>query len=132
MSHLLLVGRTRFCMQTLGNECAVRPSVAIRLDTSQVGKRDSAKAWVVAVAVRRNGRTEAFVDRKYGHRGYRDAEKNEKKDKSHDRKPPAGGPRGADQFGPRTPRMVGTVTRARCSNCGAVLAPGFDPKGTCP
>src|SRR5574337_181189 len=28
--------------------------------------------------------------------------------------------------------MVGTVTRSRCSNCGAVLAPGFDPNGTCP
>jgi hypothetical protein len=28
--------------------------------------------------------------------------------------------------------MVGTVTRARCANCGAVLAPGFDPSGTCP
>jgi len=72
-----------------------------------------------------------FVDRKYGHRGYRDAEKQEKKERSHDRKPPAGGPR-ADQFGPRTPRMVGTVTRARCSNCGAVLASGFDPNGQCP
>jgi hypothetical protein len=72
------------------------------------------------------------VDRKYSHRGYRDAEKNEKKERSHDRKPPQGGPRGADQFGPRTPRMVGTVTRARCSNCGAVLTAGFDPAGKCP
>jgi hypothetical protein len=72
------------------------------------------------------------VDRKYSHRGYRDAEKQDKKDKSHDRKPPSGGPRGADQFGPRTPRMVGTVTRARCANCGAVLTPGFDANGTCP
>jgi hypothetical protein len=71
------------------------------------------------------------VDRKYGHRGYRDAEKQDKKERSHDRKPPAGGPR-ADQFGPRTPRMVGTVTRARCANCGAVLANGFDPNGQCP
>jgi hypothetical protein len=71
------------------------------------------------------------VDRKYSHRGYRDAEKNEKKERSHERKPPQGGPR-ADQFGPRTPRMVGTVTRARCSNCGAVLASGFDPNGKCP
>jgi hypothetical protein len=73
------------------------------------------------------------VDRKYGHRGYRDTEKGEKKEKPHDRKPPQGGPRGMnDHLGPRTPRMVGTVTRARCSNCGAVLAPGFDPKGKCP
>jgi hypothetical protein len=71
------------------------------------------------------------VDRKYGHRGYRDAEKQDKKERSHDRKPPAGGPR-ADQFGPRTPRMVGTVTRARCANCGAVLTNGFDANGQCP
>jgi hypothetical protein len=78
---------------------------------------------------------EAFVDRKYGHRGYRDAEKQEKHEKKdrHDRKPPQGGPRGAtDHLGPRTPRMVGTVTRARCSNCGAVLVAGFDPNGQCP
>src|SRR5258708_17795886 len=74
---------------------------------------------------------EEFGDRKYNHRGYRDAEKQEKKDRSHDRKPPQGGPR-ADQFGPRTPRMVGTVTRARCSTCGAVLTNGFDPNGQCP
>jgi hypothetical protein len=73
------------------------------------------------------------VDRKYGHRGYRESEKNEKKDRQRERKPPVGGPRGAaDHLGPRTPRMVGTVTRSRCSNCGAVLAPGFDPNGQCP
>jgi hypothetical protein len=76
------------------------------------------------------------VDRQYSHRGYRDAEKEDKKnkphEKSHDRKPPQGGPRGADQFGPRTPRMVGTVTRGRCASCGAVLVAGFDPNGTCP
>jgi hypothetical protein len=70
------------------------------------------------------------VDRKYGHRGYRDSEKREKREKL-ERRPPSGGPR-ADQFGPRTPRMVGTVTRGRCSNCGAVLAAGFDPNGQCP
>ena len=73
------------------------------------------------------------MDRKYGHRGYRDAEKQDKKEHRHDKKPPQGGPRGQnDQLGPRTPRMVGTVTRARCSNCGAVLTPGFDPNGQCP
>ncbi len=74
------------------------------------------------------------MDRKYGHRGYRDAEKQDKKEHRHqDKKPPQGGPRGQnDHLGPRTPRMVGTVTRARCSNCGAVLTPGFDPNGQCP
>ena len=36
------------------------------------------------------------MDRKYGHRGYRDAEKQEKHEKrDRDRKPPQGGPRGA-------------------------------------
>jgi hypothetical protein len=75
------------------------------------------------------------VDRKYSHRGYRDAERQEKHEKKDrpDRRPPQGGPRGAtDHLGPRTPRMVGTVTRARCSNCGAVLATGFDPNEKCP
>lgn len=73
------------------------------------------------------------MDRKYGHRGYRDAEKQDKKEHRQERKPPTGGPRGQnDHLGPRTPRMVGTVTRARCSSCGAVLMPGFDPNGDCP
>src|SRR5262249_18023973 len=50
--------------------------------------------------------------------------------KDRDRRPPQGGPRGAtDHLGPRTPRLVGTVTRARCSNCGAVLVAGVDPSG---
>jgi len=87
----------------------------------------------LVVAARPDGKTEAYVDRKYGHRGYRDAEKQDKKEHRQDRKPPQGGPRGQnDHLGPRTPRMVGTVTRARCSNCGAVLTPGFDPGGQCP
>jgi hypothetical protein len=69
------------------------------------------------------------VDRKYKQHGYMDHGKPEKKKE----RPPADGrPRHQDQIGPRTPRMVGTVTRARCSNCGGVLAPGFDPKGKCP
>ena len=68
-------------------------------------------------------------DRKYRHRGYRDAESQEKEKKT-ERKPESRPKQ--EQFGPRTPRMVGTVTRARCSNCGAVLAPGFDPNGQCP
>jgi len=67
------------------------------------------------------------VERKYRQRGYMDSDKQEK---PRERKPPQG-PR-QEQFGPRTPRMVGTVTRMRCSNCGAVLLPGFDPNGQCP
>jgi hypothetical protein len=72
------------------------------------------------------GSPEDYVERKYRQRGYMDSEK---KEKTREHKQPA--PR-QEQFGPRTPRMVGTVTRARCSNCGAVLAPGFDPNGQCP
>jgi hypothetical protein len=69
------------------------------------------------------------VDRKYRHKGYRDAESPPKKT---ERKPDAPRPPRQEQFGPRTPRMVGTVTRGRCANCGAVLQPGFDPNGQCP
>jgi hypothetical protein len=69
------------------------------------------------------------VERKYKQHGYMDHGKAEKKKE----RPPADSrPRHQDQIGPRTPRMVGTVTRVRCSNCGGVLAPGFDPSGKCP
>jgi hypothetical protein len=67
------------------------------------------------------------LDRKYKHRGYQHADEPQKKDK----RPHEGHPR-QEQIGPRTPRMVGTITRSRCSNCGTVLQPGFDPKGKCP
>lgn len=66
------------------------------------------------------------MERKYKQRGYMDGGKPEKKDR-----PPESRPR-QEQIGPRTPRMVGTVTRARCANCGNVLVPGFDPNGQCP
>ena len=67
------------------------------------------------------------MDRKYRQRGYQDSGKPEKKKD----RPPESRPR-QEQYGPRTPRMVGTVTRARCSNCGKVLLAGFDPNGRCP
>ncbi|HWQ03444.1 MAG TPA: hypothetical protein VNL38_03100 [Candidatus Nitrosotenuis sp.] len=67
-------------------------------------------------------------ERKYRQRGYQDTGKPEKKEKP---RPTEGRPR-QDHLGPRTPRMVGTVTRARCANCGKVLTPGFDPSGRCP
>lgn len=66
------------------------------------------------------------MERKYRQRGYMD-EASQKKEK----RPPEGRPR-QEQIGPRTPRMVGTITRARCSNCGAVLQPGFNQNGQCP
>ena len=67
------------------------------------------------------------MERKYRQRGYQETEKSEKKKE----RPPESRPR-QEQFGPRTPRMVGTVMRVRCANCGAVLLPGFDASGQCP
>ena len=74
------------------------------------------------------------MERKYRQRGYSDRDAQDKKKDRPDRPDrPTGEPRPKqDMLGPRTPRMVGTVMRARCSNCGAVLAPGFDPQGQCP
>jgi len=73
------------------------------------------------------------MERKYRQRGYSDREAEEKKRARAERAERPHEPRPKqDLLGPRTPRMVGTVTRARCSNCGAVLAPGFDPNGACP
>jgi len=73
------------------------------------------------------------MERKYKQRGYRDGDSEDKKrnraERPHDQPPPR--PK-QDLLGPRTPRMVGTVMRARCSNCGAALAPGFDANGKCP
>ena len=67
------------------------------------------------------------MERKYTQRGYMDSDASKKKEK----RPPEHRPR-QEQIGPRTPRMVGTITLARCSNCGAVLPAGFDPAGQCP
>lgn len=67
------------------------------------------------------------MDRKYKHKGYSDRDREDKK-----RERPAEPRPRQDQMGPRTPRMVGTVMRARCSNCGTILAPGFDKNGKCP
>jgi len=65
---------------------------------------------------------------KYRQPGYQDAERPAKKEK---KRPPPSGPR-PDHLGPRTPRMVGSVQRARCSNCGNVLQQGFDVNSQCP
>jgi hypothetical protein len=51
--------------------------------------------------------------------------------KKKEKRPSESRPR-QEQIGPHTPRMVGTITRARCSNCGAVLQPGSQPQGACP
>ncbi len=71
------------------------------------------------------------MERKYKQKGYRDSDADEKKRERTDR--PPGEPRPKQELlGPRTPRMVGTVMRARCTSCGAVLAPGFDANTACP
>jgi hypothetical protein len=66
------------------------------------------------------------LERKYTQRGYQEAGAPKKKEK----RPPEHRPR-QEQIGPRTPRMVGTITRARCSNCGTVLPTGVDPFSKC-
>jgi hypothetical protein len=74
------------------------------------------------------------MDRKYRQRGYNDRDAEEKKRQRAERgeRPAEPRPKQQDLLGPRTPRMVGTVLRGRCSTCGTVLAPGFDPNGQCP
>jgi hypothetical protein len=69
------------------------------------------------------------MERKYKHRGYmsNDREEQPKQRPAEQPRPPR-----QERMGPKTPRMVGTVLRARCSFCGAVLLPGFDPTGQCP
>lgn len=73
---------------------------------------------------------------KYRQRGYQDRDERDKREKheKQEKKERAPSPRARphDQLGPRTPRMVGTVMRARCSNCGVVLVPGFDASADCP
>lgn len=71
------------------------------------------------------------MERKYRQRGYSDREAEDKK-KQRTERPSEPRPKQQDMLGPRTPRMVGTVMRARCTSCGAVLAPGFDANGECP
>jgi hypothetical protein len=71
------------------------------------------------------------LERKYSHRGYMDSKDSNAPEKKEKRPPPEHRPR-QEQIGPRTPRMVGTITRARCSNCGAVLQSDFDSNAPCP
>ena len=73
------------------------------------------------------------MERKYRQRGYSDRDAEEKKrERAEEASARAAAPKQQDMLGPRTPRMVGTVMRARCSSCGAVLAPGFDAERAVP
>ena len=69
-------------------------------------------------------------DRKYRQRGYMD-------DSNHEERPRLDrrdrGPRPPiDVTGPRLPRMVQSVTAARCYNCATTLPAGVDFSGDCP
>jgi hypothetical protein len=57
---------------------------------------------------------------------------NGREERPRERPPEQRPPVRQERMGPKTPRMVGTVLRARCTSCGAVLLPGFDPNGQCP
>jgi hypothetical protein len=73
-------------------------------------------------------------DRKYKQRGYMDTEPNRSQDgrKSEDR-PRQQGPRPPiDVTGPRLPRLVQSVTAARCHNCSTAVPPDIDFRGNCP
>jgi hypothetical protein len=66
-------------------------------------------------------------ERKYRQNGYQDS------NSRRDERPKPQGPRPPlDVTGPRLPRMVQSVTAARCFNCSTTLLPDIDFKGKCP
>ena len=70
-------------------------------------------------------------DRKYRQRGYMDEYGDQDRGGRTEQKPR--GPRlPIDVTGPRLPRMVQSVTAARCHNCATTLPGGIDFKGDCP
>ena len=72
-------------------------------------------------------------DRKYRQRGYMDGDADRGRSGAERERPRQPGPRPPlDVTGPRLPRLVQTVTAARCWNCATPLAPGTDFKGPCP
>ena len=71
-------------------------------------------------------------DRKYRQRGYMDPNRPDHKPSGDDR-PRHPGPRPPiDVTGPRLPRLVQSVTAARCYNCATTLPPGADFNAKCP
>ena len=69
-------------------------------------------------------------DRKYKQRGYMDTDRDASRPAD---KPRPNGPRPPiDITGPRLPRLVQTVTAARCYNCATTLPHDFDFRGNCP
>jgi hypothetical protein len=71
-------------------------------------------------------------DRKYRQRGYMDPNRTDHKPSGEDR-PRHPGPRPPiDVTGPRLPRLVQSITAARCYNCATTLPPGADFNTKCP
>jgi hypothetical protein len=74
-------------------------------------------------------------ERKYRQNGYQDSSSRDfsSNGQRRDERPKPQGPRPPiDVTGPRLPRMVQSVTAARCFNCSTTLLPDIDFKGKCP
>ena len=74
-------------------------------------------------------------ERKYRQNGYQDSSSRDFSNgqQRRDERPKPQGPRPPlDVTGPRLPRMVQSVTAARCFNCSTTLLPDIDFKGKCP
>jgi hypothetical protein len=73
-------------------------------------------------------------DRRYRQRGYMDSDRSERKpERNGDERPRQQGPRPPiDVTGPRLPRLVQSVTAARCYNCATLLPNGTAFSGNCP
>jgi len=73
-------------------------------------------------------------DRKYRQRGYMDSgrDSSENGQRREERPRPPGPRPPLDVTGPRLPRLVQSVTAARCFNCAATLPGDTDFRGTCP
>ena len=72
-------------------------------------------------------------DRKYRQSGYMDSSRDRSGDRPREERPRPQGPRPPiDVTGPRLPRLVQSVTAARCFNCSATLPADVDFQGTCP
>ena len=74
-------------------------------------------------------------DRKYRQRGYQDSGRDfpTSNGSRREERPKPQGPRPPiDVTGPRLPRMVQSVTAARCFNCTTTLPEGVDFQGQCP
>src|SRR5271154_2097066 len=73
-------------------------------------------------------------ERKYRQNGYQDSNSRDfSKGQRREERPKPQGPRPPiDVTGPRLPRMVQSVTAARCFNCSTTLLPDIELQGKCP